>query len=128
MDEVYFRFEESALWEDSSMNIDLYQFRVIRRTPMGCWIEPQGFCVQGGWRQGGMRKKPRFILDSSRKKYAHPTTDAARESFIARKERQLQYLRQQQDFAQAALDIAKRDDFEPRKTFRHERLERYHSY
>lgn len=125
--EFYYRMEEDILWEGSELRVALYQYRVTRRTPKGCFIEPNGYCTLG-FKQHDRRSKDRFILDGARKRYAYPTIEEAKASFIARKESRLAYLKRDRDFAQAALDTAKREDFAPNTTFKHDLLSNYHVF
>lgn len=58
-------------------------FRVLKHTPRGCWIrDPYDY-------------KRRFILNDARKRFAYPTEELAKESFLARKECQLGILESQ---------------------------------
>jgi len=54
----------------------LYSFPVVRRTPKGAWI-----C--------GVIGKERFVRLDARKRFACPTIEEARKSFVARKKAQL---------------------------------------
>lgn len=58
-----------------SMHIVLRKFPVLKRTPKGVWIDVWG--------------TKKFVLESARKRYATASLTSAKESFIARKERQL---------------------------------------
>lgn len=96
---VYYRFRDcqvsvsDAFGESFSTRLDVYreEFRVIKETPKGVWIEMD---FAGG---------KRFVRHDALKKFAHPTTEAARESFRARKRRQIKILTKQLENAQRAL-------------------------
>jgi hypothetical protein len=88
------RYESQAHREESwlplKVTIFLVHYEIKRVTPKGCWIEDY-------------HGHERFVLDSARKKWAYPTEELARESFIARKEWQIHHLNRQLEHAQAAL-------------------------
>lgn len=65
-------------------------YPVTKHTPCGCWIDL------------GYREK-RFILNDSRKRFAYPTKEEAKASFLARKKRQLGILRAQITAVEGAL-------------------------
>jgi len=56
------------------MKVILYRWEVVKHTPKGVWLELWG--------------QKRFVLNRSRRRFACPTKDEARVSFIARKTRQ----------------------------------------
>ena len=60
------------------VKIELEEYRVLKRTPKGAWIN----------RRSGMNPKT-FVLDSSPKKVAWPTKIGARMHFFNRKKAQL---------------------------------------
>lgn len=71
------------------------EFRVVKRTKQGAWIS------QGFWGE------PKFVRLTARKKWACETKEAALESFIARKNRQIRILKAQLERAQDNLAAAK---------------------
>ena len=85
MSEVWYRYTDHMVsagvdeWGDSigpgRVEVCLSKFRVLKHTTKGVWLDVYG--------QG------RFVLNYSRKRYAHATVEEARESFIKRKERQI---------------------------------------
>ena len=76
----------------------LKEFVSEKETPKGYWIRP----LVGGY--FGIREK--WIPKVSRKRYAYPTKEEALESFILRKKRQIQYLKNQLYFAEETKRIA----------------------
>lgn len=66
---------------------------VERVTPKGVWLEGR-----------------RFVLTSARKRFACPTKEEARESFIARKNRQVRILKAQLLDAELALQLIDKPD------------------
>lgn len=72
------------------VGISLSKFKVTKHTKKGVWIE-YGF------------EKDRFILVDARKHFACSTISEARESFLARKRRQLGLLETQAENTRAVL-------------------------
>lgn len=97
------RYESTAHREASylplEVRVELTHHEIKRKTPKGCWIEEYP-------------GRERFILDDARKKWAYPTEELARESFVARKEWQIHHLQRQLEHAQAALEHAQAMDKE----------------
>jgi hypothetical protein len=77
----------------SRREVFLREFRVIKETPKGAWIETM-FC--------GAK---RFVRLDARKQYACPTVELARQSFVARKKRQIKILTTQLENAKHALAV-----------------------
>ena len=73
MKEYYYRFN------DEDMDSWISKHAVIERTPCGVWLDYHG--------------QRKFVLSGARKRFACPTIEEAKESFIARKTRQLAILR-----------------------------------
>ncbi len=82
--EVYYRYYEMGSY------VGVEEFRVLRRTPKGVWVDTLGY-----------RRPKRFVLDSGRKRFCYPTLAEAWASFLKRKERQQAILAAQHD------DVAK---------------------
>jgi hypothetical protein len=78
----------------SRREVTLLEFRVVKETPKGAWIETT-FCGD-----------KRFVRLDARKQYACPTVELARQSFIARKKRQIKILTKQLENAKEALTYA----------------------
>ncbi len=70
--------------------VELSKYRIVRKTPKGCWIY---------W--SGLREK--FVLLTGRKRFACETQDEAMDSFVARKSRQIKILKAQLERAELAL-------------------------
>lgn len=85
--EVYYRYEDRLQgtggydimgeWEPgpSHVVVNLFKYPVLKHTPKGVWISQLG-------------GRPMFICQNWRKKFACPTIEEAKHSFIKRKERQ----------------------------------------
>lgn len=71
------------------VEVVLRKYRVMRVTPCGVWLDIGG-----------------FVKNASRKRFACPTEDEARESFLARKTRQLSILQAQVNRVERAIGIA----------------------
>ena len=117
----YFRLEEMALWEGGEMRINLIRYRLVRKTPKGAWIHR--ICSYGG-----ASGKDRFVLDGPGKRHAHVSIEEAKDSFIARKRRQIALLETNLTFAKAAMKFATSEEFAPDKTFHDETLDPFHTY
>ncbi len=84
--EVWFRFEDYVTcpldgWGEPcgrEIQVWLRRYPVLKRTPKGAWLDIFG--------------RRRFVLVSARKRYASPTIEEARESFLARKAAQRRIL------------------------------------
>jgi hypothetical protein len=123
MPEVLIRLVEEPLYDDSSMVIRLEEYRVVRRTSKGAWVERR---PMGQWQPKA--EKLRFVLDGDGKRFAYPTVELARESLIRRKERQIEHLKMSLIVARAALKGAQDPAFEPNRVFQDETLAPFHSY
>ena len=111
-EEVWYRFEDfrTAYWnpwdEDahgpSSCAIRLMEFKVVKTTPKGVWLS----------RKSGLDdftdSYKRFVRRDAVKRYACPTIQEAKESFIARKERQVGILSAQKKHAKQAIVLIQR--------------------
>lgn len=73
----------------------LNEFPVLKKTEKGTWIQDLF-----------VRNNQRFILDSSVKKYAHPTKVKALKGFCERKRRQIRILSTQLSDAEKSLQRA----------------------
>ncbi len=79
---------------DGSVGLMLTKYRVTKTTPKGVWLEHYGWPFE---------PHPFFVLQDARKRFACPTIAEARESFIARKNRQIRILTAQLRNAKDAL-------------------------
>lgn len=100
--EFYYR-EVNSLWTSDLLAISVLKFRVIRRTPKGVWVVPDYY-----W---PCEKRKRFILDGKGRRYAYPTREEARASFIIRKKREIQHCTNQHDRALRYLALAETMEF-----------------
>ena len=92
MTEVFYRYTDRRLanfvdeWGDatgSHPDVTLREYTVLSHTAKGTWIAE------------GYRGR-RFVLRGAHRRFACPTVEEAKESFLARKRRQLSILKAQQ--------------------------------
>jgi len=97
-EEVWYRYNDMVYaeideWGEAygrgRIEVNLYEYKVIKKTPKGVWLDNYGF--------------KKFVLKDARKRFACPTKQEALESFIARKKKQLKILKAQMDRAMVAL-------------------------
>lgn len=101
MDTIWYRFEDvryaAPLNEydepagPGRLVVELRKYHLTARTPKGVWL--------GIW----AGRKDRFVLDSAHKRFACPTIEEARVSFVARKNRQRQIHQARADRAADAI-------------------------
>jgi hypothetical protein len=100
-DDVFYRFEDhmrSGGCDEydnpypSVLQVYLHSYRVLKYTPKGAWIAT----LMG----------KRFVLLTARKRWACPTIDEARDSFNARKNKQIQIYSGRVVRAQRAIVMA----------------------
>lgn len=110
MSAEYYR-EENARMSDDVLAISCIEFYVVSRTPKGVWVAPT-------WDGEGRFKH--FVLEGKGKRYAYPTREEARASFIIRKQREIQHTRIQHDRAIRYLKLAQSGKFGTRNEALHE--------
>lgn len=108
--EIYYR-EVNACISDDVLAISVIEFRVVKHTEKGVWISPL-------WDHNQRFKK--FVLEGSGKRYAYPTRELARASFIARKKKEIQHCARQHDRAVRYLALAETGKFGTRTEALHE--------
>lgn len=89
---AWYRYEDYPGSDWASPQITLRRLRVIRETPR-C-------VVLDDW------SRERYVLKDARKRFAYPTIELARDSFLRRKRKQVAYLSAQHDHAAAVLKAA----------------------
>jgi hypothetical protein len=102
MSETYYR-EVNAQVSNDVLAISVIEYRVVRRTPKGAWITPI-------WNHNDTEFL-RFVLDGTGRRFAYPTRELARESYIIRKKREIQHCRNQHDRAVRYLALAETGKF-----------------
>lgn len=99
-DTKYYRYEDSLVhaWDyeyetiaHSRVVVNLREFDVLKNTPCGVWLDVFG--------------TKRFVKTKARKRWACPTKEEARESFLARKGKQKRILNSQLDRVERAIQI-----------------------
>ena len=111
-DEMWYRFEDrrysvtidaDAEVFGSRMDVELHEYYVAKHTPKGVWLtmfrcsSDTPFSPKTYW--------ARFVLHSARKRFACPTIELAKESFIARKRKQARIHRARAAQADRAIEI-----------------------
>lgn len=76
---------------DARVLVSVHSFGVTRRTEKGVWLE---FGLKG-----------RFVRNDSVKKFAYPTVEEARISFMARKTKQIRIMNARLNHAERALRL-----------------------
>jgi hypothetical protein len=79
----------------------LTEYKVIRYTPKGYWIDL--YNMDGQYSEWSPEPKMKFICCTAIKCYAYPTKELAKESYIARKKRQIAILSGQIERARDGL-------------------------
>lgn len=100
MTDRYYR-EVDGVTVNGKRTISLIEYRVVRKTEKGVWIAPL-------WDQDARFKH--FILDGLGRRHAYPTRELARNSYIRRKQREIQHCANQHDKAVELLAIAKGEE------------------
>lgn len=78
------------------VNLKLVEYDMVKETPKGYWI---------GWKD--YRGKYKFVLKTSKKKWAYLTKEEAMVNFIKRTESRISILKNQLEFSIQALQAAK---------------------
>ena len=94
-----------------SVVVQLHKFRVLRFTPAGVWISLSFFNTGPGHTfEHTPHVYRRFILKEATKRFALPTIEEAKKSFIARKQRQIGIYQRRVEHAQEAINQLLRND------------------
>ena len=105
IDDVMYRYEDvayAAPFDETgtlpgTVKVELRTYKVVKRTPKGAWVVP---IYAGHWHADDDR---RFVLAKSRKRFACPTIEEARASFVARKRAQIRIYKARIERAESAL-------------------------
>jgi hypothetical protein len=87
----------------SHVQVLLDRFCIMKRTPKGAWIDAWG--------------EKKFVNLTARKQYACETLDAAKQSYLARKKRQVRILSSRLSSAESAIRLIESDIY--RDCFKH---------
>lgn len=99
--EIYYR-EVNSRWIDNLLAISVEEYIVVRRTPKGRWVVNSYWYGRGEY----AKRMEKFILDGRGKRWAYPTREEARVSFIIRKQKEIQHCAAQHDRAVRYLALA----------------------
>lgn len=94
--EVWYRYDYTAPYP--GVEIHLQEYPVLKKTPKGVRLD-----IWFGYKPE--KEKGKFVLFDSTKRYACPTIEEAKASFIARKEKQLKILKNQIRDIECALKL-----------------------
>lgn len=83
---VLFRYTNTLNLE--TLIVELNSYPIRKETTCGWWIH---------------NDKPKFVLKGTGKRFAYPTKEQAKESFLRRKQMQIAYAQQTIDLAKAAI-------------------------
>lgn len=96
--EYWYRYTDSAyappldeydnIVGNSTVYVQLHTYEVIKHTPKGVWLALNIFFDSSN-ENNKLPWNKRFVLTNARKRFACPTIEEAKESFIARKNAQL---------------------------------------
>lgn len=106
MPDLFYRYDDVQYaapadeWGESrgtgQLVVHLHEYEVTKRTPKGVWLALHGY----GFRSASKR----FMLTSARKRFACPTEAEARESFLARKRKQIRIYTARIERAKRAIE------------------------
>lgn len=120
----FYRYEDWYYTNDCSIMLKTYY--VYKLTPKGCWIIDENSYYQfqnypeyfeRNYKSEFNLIFRKFILTNAGKKFAWPTIEEARTSYLKRKERQIEILSHRLRRAEAFYKVAKEGKWEP-ETFR----------
>lgn len=97
---IHYRYERKYSLHGSKTVIELVEFKTLRKTYSGYWIQEMGY----SWR------KEIFVLKESRKRYAYPTKKEAFNSFRIRTKKSLAYAERDFDNSRLFLELIKQHD------------------
>ena len=117
--EFWYRYEDklyaSAVDEfgdslgEPHLCVELLKFVVHHHTPKGVWLERHWGGDYDPRDVGFWRSRQRFVLNDAYKKYAHPTLEEAKISFIARKNKQIRIYNKRIEHAERAIAFVQDD-------------------
>jgi hypothetical protein len=117
MTDVWYRYEDHLVStgydyerdcsSGSRVEVRLLEFVVLKTTPKGVWLD------MGSARWDAADKK--FVLRDARKRYACPTKEEARASFIARKKAQIRIHEARVAGAKEALEAIGHEEPKPER-------------
>ena len=112
-----YRLEDGQSPEDNPYGnpVNLRRFQVIKETPCGAWVRefwgtPPGLSNEEDW-CAGMSDKKRFILEGPGRRFCYPDLSQARQSYLCRKRKHLEYLERSMARAKAGQAEASKPDF-----------------
>lgn len=103
-----YRLEDGQSREDNPNGhpVNLRSFQVIKETPCGAWVAE----FWADWVDAISGKK-RFILEGPGRRFCYPDLSQARQSYLCRKRKHLEYLERSMARAKAGQAEASKPDF-----------------
>lgn len=84
--DTLYRYEDAAVPEIMGNRGSVTGYRVVKVTPCGAWVRPR-------FGDGTLGIRRRFMRTDGKRLWAHPTRSEALESYRARKQAQIAFLR-----------------------------------
>ena len=78
-----------------TVGINHYRYKVVKKTAKGVWLDVGGFNLDS--------PEKKFVLLDSKRQWASPTFEQAKEKFIRRKEKQISILQHEIESIRRAL-------------------------
>ena len=113
---ILYRLEDGAPPEQNpyAKPVDLRSFQVVKETPCGAWVieywGTPGLSNEEDW-WAGMPDKKRFVLEGPGRRFCYPDLSQARQSYLLRKWKHLEYLERSMARAKAGQAEASKPDF-----------------
>lgn len=96
-EEIWYRADRGG-FSDETLCIKIQECRVWKKTSKGVWLN------------GTASPYGHFVLFDARKRWAYPTKELAMESFIRRKEKEIQHCERQLTRAKRLLRMARGEE------------------
>ena len=112
--EIYYRVEDPAFifdWLGNNICKPLLRkYVVMKHTPCGVWVVTL-WCgayipLENDCAKSVIKRKKKFILNSSIKKFAYPTVEQAVESYVIRKKRQQEIIKHRLEETEVYVKVA----------------------
>ena len=86
-----------------SVGLNHYRYKVVKTTAKGVWLDVGGFNLD--------KESRKFVLFDSKRQWASPTFEQAKEKFVRRKQKQIAILQREIDDIRRALEAV--ETFKP---------------
>lgn len=116
----FYREVNAQYYGDDVLAISVIEYVVAKRTERGVWIEPKWVASYDFENMMRRRMHWKFILEGFGRRHAYPTRQLARDSFIARKKKEIMHTCRQHNRAVRYLALAETGKFGTRNEALHE--------